>query len=45
MPIISPKSYLILILFLHSNVIKPYKEIKAKEPVRFNNLFLHFYNK
>jgi len=44
-PVINLKSCLIFILFLHSNVAKSYREIKAREPVYFNNLFLHFYNK
>jgi len=34
-----------LILFFHFNVIKSYREIKAKELIYFSNLFLHFYNK
>jgi len=34
-----------LILFLHFNVIKSYKEIKVKELIYLNNLFLHFCNK
>jgi len=33
------------ILFFYSNVIKPYKEVKAGELIYFNNLFLHLYNK
>jgi len=33
--IISIESYLILILFLHSNVVTSYREIEAKELVYF----------
>jgi len=45
MPVTSLKSHFILILFLYSNIVKSYKEIKAKEPVYLNNLFLYFRNK
>jgi len=45
MPVISLKNYLILILFLYFNVIKSYKEVKTRELIYFNNLFLHFHNK
>jgi len=45
MPIISLKSCFMLILFLYFNVVKSYKEVKAREPVYFNNLFSYFYNK
>jgi len=41
----SLKGYLIFILFLHFNIVKPYKEIKAGELIYFSNPFLHFYNK
>jgi len=45
MPVISLESCLILILFLYSDVVKPYKEVKAGELIYFNNPFLHFRNK
>ena len=45
MPVISLESCLMLILFFYSNVVKSYREIKAKELVYFSNLFLHLYNK
>jgi len=44
-PVISLKGCLILILFLHFNVVKSYREIKAREPVYLNNPFSHFRNK
>jgi len=44
-PIISLKNRFMFILFLYSNVVKSYKEVKIKEPVYPNNPFLHFYNK
>jgi len=34
-----------LILFLHFNVIKSYKEVKIKKLVYPSNLFSHLYNK
>jgi len=45
MPVTSLKSRFILILFPHSNIVKPYKEIKARELIYFNNLLLYLYNK
>jgi len=45
MLIISLKSRFILVLFLYSNMVKSYREIKAGELVYLNNLFLHFFNK
>jgi len=45
MPVISPKSHFILILFLHSNVIKSYKEVKTRELIYLNNLLLYLRNK
>jgi len=33
------------ILFFYFNIIKPYREIKARDLIYFNNPFLHFYNK
>jgi len=45
MPVASLKSYLIFILFLYSNVVKLYREIKARELIYLNNLLLHFCNK
>jgi len=45
MPVISLEGRLILILLLYSNIVKLYREIKIKELVYFNNLFLHLYNK
>jgi len=45
MLIISLKNYLILILFLHFNVIKPYRKIEIKELIYFYNPFLYFHNK
>jgi len=41
----SLKGYLILILFLYFNVVISYNEVKARELMYFNNLFLHFCNK
>jgi len=45
MLVTSLKSRFILILLLHSNVVKSYKEIEVRELIYFNNLFLHLYNK
>jgi len=45
MPVISLKSRFVFILLLHSNVIKSYREIKARELIYFSNLFLYFCNK
>jgi len=45
LPVISLKSCFIFVLFLHFNVVKPYREIKARELIYSNNPFLHFYNK
>jgi len=45
MPVTNLKGYLIFILFLYSNIVKSYREIKAKELIYLNNLFLHLYNK
>ena len=39
------KGYLILILFLYFNIVKPYREVKAGKPVYLSNPFLHLYNK
>jgi len=43
--ITSLKSCFIFIFFLHFNVIKPYREIEARELVYFSNPFLYFCNK
>ena len=45
MPVTSLESCLILILFLHSNIGKSYKEVKAGELFYFNNPFLYLNNK
>ena len=45
MPVISLKSCFILILFFHFNVVKSYREVKAKELIYFSNLFLYLCNK
>ena len=45
MPVVSLKGCFMLILFLHSNVVKSYKEVKTGELIRFSNLFLYFRNK
>ena len=45
MPVINLKSRLILILLFYSNVVKYYREIKARELVYLSNPLLHFYNK
>jgi len=33
------------ILFLHSNIVKPYREIEVRELIYLNNPLLHFRNK
>jgi len=45
MPVTSLKGRFILILFLHFNVVKSYREIKVRELIYLSNPFLHFYNK
>ena len=45
MPVISLKGRFILILLLYSDMVKPYREIKAGELVYLNNPFSHFRNK
>ena len=45
MPVTGPKGYLILVLFLHFNVVKSYREIEARELVYLNNPFSYLYNK
>ena len=45
MPVTSLKSRFILILFPHSNIVKPYKEVKARELVYLSNPLLHLRNK
>jgi len=45
MPVTSLKSRFMLILFLYSNVVKPYREIKARELIYLSNPFSYFYNK
>jgi len=45
MPVISLKGRFMLIFLLYFNVVKSYREIKTKEPVRFNNPLLYLYNK
>jgi len=45
MPVISLESRFIFILFLYSNIVKSYREVKTGELIYLNNLLLHFYNK
>jgi len=34
-----------LVLLLYFNIVKSYREIKARELIYFNNPFLYLYNK
>jgi len=45
MPITSLKSRLMFVSFLHSDVVKSYKEIEVRELVYLSNPFSYFYNK
>jgi len=45
MPVTSLKRRFMLVLFLYSNVVKSYREVKVREPVYLSNPLLYLYNK